>query len=83
MIENHILYRTCRGTKRGKFLRELKEFRRSHKPLMIILLEPKISEAGADAVCSKMGKTHWIRSKEDGFLGGIWLLLNNDEIKVC
>lgn len=42
---------------------ELKEWMRSYKPVMIVLLEPKISGAEASEVCKKIGKTHLVLQK--------------------
>lgn len=45
--------------------------KRNYHPALVILLEPKLSEKGADEACRKMEKTHWIRSEADGFSGGV------------
>lgn len=44
--------------KNGEFLSELKDFKRVHKSVLIILTEPKISGIRADEVCKKLGKSH-------------------------
>lgn len=56
------------------FLRELKELRQCYRPVLIVLIEPKISGAETNTICKKMGKLHWARSEAEGFSGGIWLL---------
>lgn len=49
---------------------------------MIILIKPRISIFGASDVCQRLGKTHRIRSEDNGFSGGVWLLWNEETIKV-
>lgn len=82
LIDDQIFCWNCRGAKSSWFFRELKEFKRIHRPAVIILLESKISESSAIEACKKMEKTHWIRSEADGFSGGVWLLRNEEDIKV-
>lgn len=72
----------CRGAKSGEFLRELKDFQRIHKQVIIILIEPKISVVEADSICKRIGKSHWFCSKVVGFSGGVWMLWNAVEISV-
>lgn len=33
-------------------------------------------------VCKRMGEGHWIRSESDGFSGGVWLLWNEEEVRI-
>lgn len=61
---------------------EIKEFMRLYRSHVVILLEPKISGEMAHATCKKLDKRHWIRSKADVFSGGVWILWNEDEIKL-
>lgn len=49
---------------------------------MIELLEPRINGMGASDVCRRLGKTHWICSDVNSFSGGVWLLWNEEYIKV-
>lgn len=49
---------------------ELKEWLRCYKSALIVLLEPRISGAGASNVCKRIGKSHWIMSEANGFNGG-------------
>lgn len=74
MSEESILCWNCHGAGSLEFLRSMREFKRSYNPAMIILLEPKISGERANEVCWKLGKPSWVRSKAEGFCGGVWLL---------
>lgn len=74
MQDERVLCWNYRGARSKEFPREMRDWVRIHRPSLIILLEPRISGSGADKVCKKLGKSHWIISKEDGFSGGIWLL---------
>lgn len=55
---------------------------RIHRPLMVILVEPKISGALADNICRRLGKNHWIRSEARGFSGGVWCLWDEEVVDV-
>lgn len=82
MIAESLLCWNCRGAKSGDFLRELKEFQKVYKPVIIVLIELKISGIEAHTVCRRIGKSHWFRSEATGFSGGIWLLWNDNDISV-
>lgn len=81
MIES-ILCWNCRGAKSDGFVRELKELNRLHQPTNITIVEPKISGVEANTICRKLGKSHWLRSEASGFSGGVWVLWNEEEIKL-
>lgn len=51
----HLLLELPRGKER-EFLREMKEFNRMHKSVIITLIELRISGEMADSVCKKLGK---------------------------
>lgn len=55
---------------------------RGFRPKIVILLEPRISSASADCVCKKLGKKRWVRSEANGFSGGVWVLWDEEEMKV-
>lgn len=55
---------------------------RGFRPILIVLLEPKISGEVANVICKKIGKNRWGRSKADGFSGGVWLVWNVEDIEV-
>lgn len=61
----------CRGARSDEFHRELKDLIRVHRPLIIILLEPRINGEVADSVCKRIGKRKWVQSEADGFSGGV------------
>lgn len=60
----------------------MNEWQRFHEPNIIIPVEPRISGSGADEVCKKLGKSHWIRSEANRFSGGIWLMWDEERIKI-
>lgn len=53
-----------------------------YKPDIIAVLEPRISGITADDVCTRIGRKNWIRVEADGFSGGVWILWEEDTIKV-
>lgn len=85
LIDIQILCWNCLEAKSDGFLWELKEIKRCYRPTIFILLEPKINKAAADEACRKMGRTHLIHSKAEGFrgVGGRgWLLWDKEEIQI-
>lgn len=63
-------------------MRKMLDMMRGYNPTLMVLLEPRISGAGASEVCRRLRKTQWIRSEADGFSGGVWLPWNEDSIKI-
>lgn len=61
----------CREARSRKFLCKMKDLIKEYCPRVIILLEPRISSAIADDVCTKLGKRNWARSYADGFNGRV------------
>lgn len=72
----------CRGARSDDFIREMKEFMRSYKPIIILLMEPRRSGEIADEICNKLGKNKWIRADAEGFSGGVWCLWDEEDVKV-
>lgn len=50
--------------------------------MIIILLELRISVEIAEGISKKTGKEQWIQTEDEGFSGGIWMLWDEDEIKL-
>lgn len=70
-IEESIVCWNFRGVRSGQFLREMKKIMRDFRPMLIVLLEPKISGEAANEICRRIGKNHWNRSKAEGFSGRV------------
>lgn len=51
-----------------------------HRPMVLIIMDPRIRGEVEDGVCKRLGKRQWIRSEAVGFSGGIWVLWNQEEI---
>lgn len=81
-IQNNVFCWNCREVGNGEFLREMREFGGQHRPTIIILLEPRISGAKADAICRKLDKNRWVRSDAEGYSKGIWCLWNDEDVFV-
>lgn len=82
LMEEKIFSWNCRGATSKDFMREMNEWRRLHKPTIILLIEPKINGSGANKVCRRLGKTHSTRYEAVGFSGGLWVLWDDSRIKV-
>ncbi|XP_031131901.1 uncharacterized protein LOC116033288 [Ipomoea triloba] len=63
------------------FHRVLSNLIQTHKPTILGLVEPKVSGSQANAICSKLGFSDWVRVEAVGFSGGIWIFWN-DSINV-
>ncbi|XP_019157557.1 PREDICTED: uncharacterized protein LOC109154147 [Ipomoea nil] len=63
----------CQGAASRKFYRTLKQFLSVYKPVILCLLEPKVSGVQADSICSRLGIEEWLRVEAFGFTG-IWVL---------
>lgn len=61
---------------------KLKDLLRATRPLILILLEPKVSGPVAVDVCKKIRLNRWSRSKAEGFSGGIWMVWSNEDVKI-
>lgn len=64
-----------------EFKLEMKHLMSEQRPMVLILIEPKVSGVMADRVCRKLGKKRWARSEAFGFSRGIWVLWNKEELE--
>lgn len=60
----------------------MKEIIRTHKLIILIIIEPRISGREAEEACLKLGKSDWARSEAMGFSDGIGALWNREEIHI-
>lgn len=60
-LNNCILSWNCLRADNSTFARSLREIMRFYKPVIIILLEPKINSLEADEACSRIGKKDSVR----------------------
>lgn len=58
MRDGSLICWNCCGAKSSNFIREMKEMKMKYKPMLIILIEQKISGIKEDDICKKLGKTH-------------------------
>lgn len=80
MLEERVLCWNCRGAGSKEFACKLNEIIREHKPMVVILLEPRVSGEVADVICKSLGKNRWIRSEALGFLSEVWVLWNEEDL---
>ncbi|KAI9096746.1 hypothetical protein K1719_025925 [Acacia pycnantha] len=64
----------CQGASDKKFPSIFKFFVANYKPVIFVLVEPRISGPRADKVIKKLGFLHSHRVEASGFSGGIWIL---------
>ena len=81
-LQKNILCWNCQGAGSTVFLRSIHELIRLHHPLLVILMETRISGTRAMEVISSIGlpSSFWVYCV--GFAGGIWLLWNSDVISI-
>ena len=66
----------CQGAGNKMFRDHAYELHRRHRPNMLIIIEPHIAEARAQAVIDTLPYTHSHRVDPTGYSGGIWMLWN-------
>ena len=66
----------CQGAGNEMFRDHAYELHRRHRPNMLIIIEPRIAEARAQAVIDTLPYTHSYRVDPTGYSGSIWLLWN-------
>ena len=66
----------CQGAGNEMFRAHAYELHRRHRPNILIIIEPRISEARAQGVIDTLPYSHSSRVDPVGFSGGIWLLWN-------
>lgn len=72
----------CRGAGNDNFMRNFLDLKRVYRPAIVAILEPRVGGAVADRQCGGMGMSSWYRVEADGFRGGIWLLWDDEQVKV-
>lgn len=64
----------CQGAGSRDFLRAAHFYITTHNPMIMALLETKLSGARANEVCKKLKFSNWIRVEAVGYSGGIWIM---------
>ncbi|CAL1357018.1 unnamed protein product [Linum trigynum] len=72
----------CQGAGHDKFIAYLHSFFVPTRPDIVIIVEPRISGRVAQQVISRMGFDGLLMVDAVGFSGGIWVLWNNQDLKV-
>lgn len=70
--KSSLLCWNCRGAGGREFMCEASELVRVHRPLIFVILEPRVSDRMADESCKNLGLKRWVRSDAPGFSRGIW-----------
>lgn len=71
LLKHNILYWNRQEAGSRVFLRTVRDLIRIHRPMIVIILEPRISGARAMGVISQIGLSMSYRVECDGFAGGI------------
>lgn len=77
---HRILFWNVQGAGSGKFLLHFQELVRINDPLIVVLVEPRISGNRADEVISSLNFSGNARAEASGFSGGIWVLWRKERI---
>ncbi|KAI9127053.1 hypothetical protein K1719_001612 [Acacia pycnantha] len=76
----------CLGDVRGAtskgFAAILRDLKHRHRLDVVVILEPRVSGSGADRIIKNWGFKQSVRREAEGFLGGIWILWNLEELVV-
>jgi len=78
----NILVWNVQGAGGREFLPILREHILQHKPRILALVETRTSGARAQAICDRIGFNKCIRMEAQGFQGEIWVLWNDEELRV-
>jgi len=62
------------GAGNNEALNILREHIKNHRPHIVALVETRVSGAGAQLTCDKIGFKNCFRVEAQGFQGGIWVL---------
>lgn len=76
-VPMNILVWNCQKAVSKRFLRAALSFIKTHKPVCFCIIEPKLSDLGADEACFKLGFDMWVRVETVGMSGGIWVMWKN------
>ncbi|KAI9085778.1 hypothetical protein K1719_032192 [Acacia pycnantha] len=60
----------------------IRDFKFRYKLDLLVLLEPRVNGRQADRVIKNWGFRHSVRMEAEGFLGGIWILWELDDLVV-
>lgn len=72
----------CRGCSSFKFIATCRQFVVSYKSKILILLETWIAGTKVDQAIRRLCFYFNIRQEAKGFSGGIWLLWNDESVKI-
>ncbi|CAL1407206.1 unnamed protein product [Linum trigynum] len=70
----------CQGAGSRRFTRVFNEYKRRHRPQIVIIVEPRISGDRAKDVRQSLGFDKEFVVEAVGFSGGIWVLWNSTDI---
>lgn len=77
-----ILPWNCRGCASDLFIAICRDLIRTHKPLIVVLVETWVNGHNADNIVDKLGFKFAIREESIGFPGGIWILWSDSDISL-
>lgn len=77
-----VLIWNCRGAGSKKTIRHLCDVVKSHKILLVALLETRVSSSQSQAIFAKTALTQITAVEANGYAGGIWLLWDHTEVVV-
>ncbi|XP_028807543.1 uncharacterized protein LOC114762247 [Neltuma alba] len=79
--DHQFLVWNCRGAGSRRFERSLKLLVQERRPVLVRLLETRVSHTRAEEVFHKIGLTNFVAVPGLGFSGGIWVAWRDDELK--
>lgn len=74
LLDCAFLVWNCQGVAKVGFKHVLKSFVKIYKPILVALLEPRITGMKAEKVIKSLGFKYSHRVEVVGFSGGIWLM---------
>ncbi|KAL7230196.1 hypothetical protein ACSBR2_008666 [Camellia fascicularis] len=78
----NLLIWNCRGVDNNTFKRNMRDLIRNHKPVMIILMETKVTLSSMGTFFDNLGFTASSSVDPNGRAGGIWLLWEPSQVSI-
>lgn len=80
LMSSKLFFWNCQGAGHSHFHNFISKYRKEFFPDVICLFETKNSGEWADKIIARISMDKSFRVKENGFVGGIWILWNSSVV---
>ena len=78
----NIMIWNSRGALKPSFQNYIHDLSRRHDPAILVVMETKLGGSRAKEVTNRLPFDGAIHSETIGFIGGLWLLWNEDKVEI-